>query len=90
MKTLIKLLGIPALILAGAATAQVTGGGVTGGGNGGVSGTPMGGLASDFAGGNTPAGNTSNKGGLGPALESVFGDQQAADAECAQPGDDCK
>jgi hypothetical protein len=86
--SILKLAAIPFVLFASAATAQVSGGGVTGGGVTGGGGAVSGGLSSDFASANTPAGNASSKGGLGPALERVFGDQQQgdADAECAKLG----
>ncbi len=86
---ILKLAAISLVLFASAATAQVSGGGgVTGGGVTGGGGAVSGGLSSDFASANTPAGNASSKGGLGPALERVFGDQQQgnADAECAKLG----
>lgn len=83
----LKLFATSLAFVATAASAQVTGGGVTGGGvtGGGMIG-PSGGLASDFASSQSSAGSNSKVGGLAASLERVFGQDDAADAECAKLG----
>ncbi|WP_420465351.1 hypothetical protein [Panacagrimonas sp.] len=82
---LLKLMAASLALLATAASAQVTGGGVTGGGVSGTTGV-SGGLASDFASSQSPAGSNSKVGGLAASLERVFGKEDTADAECAKLG----